>query len=163
MTIPGRLTFAIGIALLLVLHHTLRPLLAWRIEVDWQLIALVLLSLRLRPGVAALIGFGLGVVADAMVPPAFGAAALSLTLVGYATARFRTGFFGESVLVGVVTIGAGKLLADLAVVLAEGRLHGLALAAQVGLWTPLSAVLTAVVGAILLPLTRAETPRPRRR
>lgn len=163
MTIPSRLTFALGIALLLTLHHTVRPLLGWRVEIDWQVIALVLLALRVRPGLAALVGFALGLVVDAMVPAAFGAAALTLTLVGYAAARFRTGFFGESAMIGTVIIGLGKIAADLAGVMAEGRLHGMALVAQLALWTPLSAVVTAAVGALLLRLARAEAPRPRRR
>jgi rod shape-determining protein MreD len=163
VTRPGRLTFALGFVLLLVLHHTLRPLLAWRVEVDWQLIALVLLALRVRPGIAALTGFGLGLVMDAMVPAAFGAEALALTFVGYAGARFRTGFFGESVMVGTVIIGLGKVAADLAVLVAEGRLRGWSLVAQLGLWTPLSALLTAIVGAGVLQLARRDAPPPRRR
>jgi rod shape-determining protein MreD len=163
MTIPSRLTFALGIALLLLLHHTVRPLLGWRIEVDWQVIALVLVALRSRPGIAALVGFVLGIVMDAMVPAALGAAALVLTLVGYAAARFRAGFFGASVLLGTVIIGLGKFLSDVAVVVAEGRLRGVGFAAQVGLWSPLSAALTAMVGAGLLGLARTEAPGPRRR
>jgi rod shape-determining protein MreD len=163
MTIPSRLTFALGLVVLLLLQYTLRPLLAWRVEVDWQLIALVLLALRVRPGIAALTGFGLGLVMDAMVPAAFGAAALALTLVGYAAARFRTGFFGESVMLGIVSIGLGKVVADLAVLLAEGRLQGWAFVAQLALWTPLSAVLTATVGTVLLRMAHQDVPRPRRR
>ena len=163
MTIPSRLTFALGIALLLLLHHTVRPLLGWRIEIDWQVIALVLIAWRTRPGIAALVGFALGVVMDAMVPAAFGAGALALTLVGYAAARFRSGFFGASVLVGTVIIALGKLLSDVAVVIAEGRLRGVGFAAQVGLWSPLSDVLTALVGAALLAMARSDAPGPRRR
>jgi rod shape-determining protein MreD len=163
MTIPSRLTFALGLIVLLLLQYTHRPLLAWRVEVDWQLIALVLLALRVRPAVAALAGFSLGLVMDAMVPAAFGAAALALTLVGYAAARFRTGFFGESVMVGTVIVGLGKVVADLAVMLAEGRLRGWPLVAQLGLWTPLSAILTATVGTVLLRMAHQDVPRPRRR
>ena len=163
MTIPNRLAFAAGIMVLLLLQHTLRPLLGWRIEVDWQVIALVLVALRSRPGVAALLGFTLGVITDAMVPAAFGASALSLTLVWYAAARVRTGFFGASAMVGTVIIGLGKYLTDLAVVMADDRLTGLGLAAQVGLWSPLSAASTAVVGAVLLALARPMAPATGRR
>ncbi|MGA1417643.1 MAG: hypothetical protein ACO327_04490 [Gemmatimonadaceae bacterium] len=163
MTIPSRLTFALGIAGLLLLHHTVRPLLGWRIEVDWQVIALVLVAWRVRPGLAAVIGCGLGIIMDAMVPAAFGAAALALTLVGYAAARFRTGFFGATVAVGTVLVALGKYLVDVAVVVAEGRLRGVGLAAQLGLWSPLSAVVTALVGAVLLGFARTEAPGPRRR
>ncbi|MGA0919288.1 MAG: hypothetical protein ACO3SD_01125 [Gemmatimonadaceae bacterium] len=163
MTIPSRLTFALGIAGLLLLHHTVRPLLWWRIEVDWQVIALVLVAWRVRPGLAAVIGCGLGIIMDAMVPAAFGAAALALTLVGYAAARFRTGFFGATVAVGTVLVALGKYLVDVAVVVAEGRLRGGGRAAQLGLWAPLSAVGTALVGAVLLGFARTEAPGPRRR
>lgn len=160
MTIPSRLTFVLGVLALLILHHTVRPTLAWRVEVDWQLIALVLVALRSRPGVAAVIGFLLGLVMDALVPAAFGAGALALTLVGYAAARFRTGFFGESVLVGAAIIGLGKVVADLAVIFAEGRLRGAGLLAQGALWTPLSALLTAAVGAVVLYIGRSTPRRP---
>ena len=47
-------------AVLIFLHYTLRPLLAWRASADFLIIALLLASVRVRPGVAALFGFVLG-------------------------------------------------------------------------------------------------------
>ena len=53
-------------AILIVLHYTLRPLLAWRASVDFLIVALLLGSVRMRPGAAAVYGFLLGLVADSL-------------------------------------------------------------------------------------------------
>ena len=47
------LRIMIAFGLLLVLHYTLRPLLAWRSSPDFLVIALLLVSIRVRPGSAA--------------------------------------------------------------------------------------------------------------
>src|SRR5215467_14709360 len=50
----------VACAILIVLHYTLRPLLAWRASIDFLVIALLIGSVRLRPGAAAMYGFFLG-------------------------------------------------------------------------------------------------------
>ena len=48
-------------SILVFLHYTLRPLLAWdRASPDFLIIALLLAAVRVRPGVAAMIGFVIG-------------------------------------------------------------------------------------------------------
>ena len=41
-------------SVLVFLHYTLRPLLAWRASPDFLIIALLLAAVRVRPGVAAM-------------------------------------------------------------------------------------------------------------
>ena len=52
--------FALVFVLLIVLQYTLRPVLAWRAPVDFLVIALLLVAVRARPGIAAIAGFALG-------------------------------------------------------------------------------------------------------
>ena len=71
-----RLLFAV--LLLVVAHFVLRPLLGDRIEIDFLVLALLLLSMRVRPGVGALLGLVMGAAADAASPAGFGSAMLAL-------------------------------------------------------------------------------------
>ena len=70
-------------AILIVLHFTLRPLLAWRASIDFLIVALLLGAVRLRPGSAAVYGFLLGLVADSLSVGGFGASALGMSIVGF--------------------------------------------------------------------------------
>ena len=87
------------IAVLVILHFVLH--LTFGLS-DWapDLLALaVLLAARqLSGGAAAGVGFALGLLEDAVSLGAFGAAAITLTVVGYLGARSRDLFVGESVL-----------------------------------------------------------------
>ena len=65
--------FAFVFLLLVGLQYTLRPVLAWRAPIDFLVIALLLVAVRARPGVAAMVGFALGLLADSLTPGAFGA------------------------------------------------------------------------------------------
>jgi hypothetical protein len=53
-------------SVLVLLHYTLRPLLAWRASPDFLIIALLLAAVRVRPGVAAIIGFIVGLASDSL-------------------------------------------------------------------------------------------------
>src|SRR5206468_2636 len=70
-------------AILIVLHYTLRELLAWRTEIDFMVVALLLGSVRMRPGAAAVYGFFLGLMLDSQDANSFGAAALGMSVVGF--------------------------------------------------------------------------------
>ena len=83
-------------AILIVLHYTLRPLLAWRASIDFLIIALLLGSVRLRPGAAAMYGFFLGFVADSVDVSGFGAAALAMSVVGFAASWLKAVFFADN-------------------------------------------------------------------
>ena len=72
----------VAVLVLIVAHFVLRPLLGDRIEIDFLVLALLLLSIRVRPGVGALLGLLLGAAADAAAPSGFGSAMLAMTMVG---------------------------------------------------------------------------------
>lgn len=149
------------IVALIALHFTLRPLLDWRAGVDFMLIALLVVAVRTRPGVAAIAGFVLGLVADAMTPEALGAGALALTVVGFAASRLKAAFFADNVGVNAVFVFVGKVAADVIFLLAEQRLGGGALLAQLLVWTPLAAAMTSLVGLVVLALVRPTLERRR--
>ena len=61
------------VLVLVALQYTLRPMLDWRANVDFLVIAVLVVAVRVRPGTAAVVGFAIGLVADALTPEAFGA------------------------------------------------------------------------------------------
>jgi rod shape-determining protein MreD len=146
---------------LVVLHFTLRPILDWRAGIDFLIIALLMVAVRTRPGAAALVGFLMGLVVDALAPEAFGAGALALTVVGFGASRLKSAFFADNVAVNAIFVFLGKCAADAIFLLAEQRLNGAALLGQLLLWTPLSALLTALVGLVVLSLVRPTMERRR--
>ena len=114
---PGRanrLQLALVLALLVLLHFYVRPRL-WssRLSPDFLLIALMLFSMRSSPGVAAVAGFIVGLVADSLTPARFGAAALAHTIVGYLASWGRSLFFADNLLVNAGFVAAGLWLRDL--------------------------------------------------
>jgi rod shape-determining protein MreD len=147
--------------LLVVLHFTLRPLLAWRAPIDFLVIALLLVAVRARPGVAALAGFALGLLADSLTPESFGAGALAMTAVGFGASWLKAAFFADNILLNGVFIFAGKWAFDVIFLLAERRLQGTALLSQVLLWSPLAAAATAVAGLLVLLTVRPVLGAPR--
>ena len=154
-------SIAVVVAVMLGLHFTLRPILDWRASVDFLTIAVLVVAVRVRPGVAALVGFAMGIVADAVAPEAFGAGALAMTIVGFAASRLRSAFFADNVLINAVFVVVGKVAFDIIFVVAEQRLGGSALASQLLLWTPLSALLTALVGLVVMSVVRPTLERRR--
>lgn len=88
---------AVGIAALLVIHFLFRPLFV-RLPVAPNLLVggLLLATLRLRAGHAALLGFGLGLLEAAMALEGMGWYALALTVIGYAGARARDLLFSDA-------------------------------------------------------------------
>jgi rod shape-determining protein MreD len=143
---------AISFIILILLHYSLRPFLGWRAPVDFMLLALLLLAVRLRPGIAAIVGFLLGMISDSINPGSFGAAALGMTIVGYSASWLKAVFFADNVSLNAFFFFVGKWLFDLIFVLAEHKLSGVAVFQQALLWSPLSAALTAVAGVLILIL-----------
>ena len=144
---------------LVILQYTLRPILDWRAGVDFLIIALLVLAVRVRPGVAAVAGFTIGLVADALTPEAFGAGALAMTLVGFTASRMKAGFFAENIWLNAVFVFIGKVAYDVVYLVAEQRLGGGALLAQLLGWTPLAALVTALVGLLVMALLRPTLER----
>jgi len=148
------LVIALMLALLVTLHFTLRPLLDWRAGVDFLVIGVLLVAVRVRPGVAAVLGLALGAAVDAMNPEAMGAGALAMTLMAFAASRLKAAFFADDLGLNAVFVFLGKVFFDIVATFAEGRLSGMTLLWQLIAWTPLSAVATAAVGLVVLAAVR---------
>ncbi len=144
----------ISFLIFVLLHYTLRPLLGWRAPMDFLLIALLLASVRVRPGTAAVIGFVVGLVSDSLAPDALGAGALGMTVVGFSASYLKAVFFADNLMLNAFFFFAGKWMFDIIYFGLEQRMHGVELAQQLVLWSPLSAAVTATVGVLLLFLMR---------
>lgn len=140
----------IAFALLVTLHYSVRPLLGWRVGMDFLVIAVLLTAVRVRPGVAAVIGFLTGLVADSLAPSAFGAGALAMTGIAFAASWLKAVFFADNVALLAFFFFLGKWAFDIMYIIAEHRLGITDTLIQILLWSPLSAALTAVVGLLLL-------------
>ena len=90
---------ALAFVILVVLHYTLRPMLAWRAEPDFLLIATLLVAIRVRPGVAAVLGFLIGLISDAVTVHAFGAGALALSAIAFSASWLKAVFFADNLAV----------------------------------------------------------------
>jgi rod shape-determining protein MreD len=145
---------AIVCLILIVLHYTLRPLLAWRAAIDFLLIALVFGAVRMRPSGAAVYGLVLGLATDSLYPGAFGAGALAATIVGFGASWLKAVFFADNLALNAFFLFAGKWLFDLVYVLMERRMHGTEMLMQLIVWSPLSAAVTALAGVIAVTLLR---------
>jgi rod shape-determining protein MreD len=152
----------VGFALLVAAHFAVRPLFSTRVNVDFLLIAVLFSAVRVRPGVAALLGFGAGLMVDALAPTAFGAATLAFVAVAFTASWVKAVFFADHVALTGLFIFVGKLIFDALYAGASGGTRGVGLAIQLLLWSPLSAALTAGVALLLLtilrPLYRTSTP-----
>jgi rod shape-determining protein MreD len=161
MSFARTLWLVVAFLLLVVLHYTLRPVLAWRASIDFLVIALLLVAVRTRPGVAAVAGFALGILADSLTPESFGAGALAMTAVGFGASWLKAAFFADNIALNGIFIFAGKWAFDAIFLLAAHRLQGTDLLVQVLLWSPLAAAATAVAGLAVLLTVRPVLGAPR--
>jgi rod shape-determining protein MreD len=140
--------------ILLALHFYVRPRLGYpRVAPDFLLIGLLIYCIRSRPGDAALAGFAVGLVSDALTPSSFGAGALADTLVAYLAAWGRAVFFADNLLVNAGFFAIGLWLRNLVVLLASSTAgHGAA--ADLLLWSTLQALTTAAAGVMVLVIFR---------
>jgi rod shape-determining protein MreD len=143
------------VLLLVVLHFTVRPWLGNpRAAPDFLLLALLVYAIRARPGAAAVAGFAVGLLGDALTPVAFGAGALAHTVVGYLAAWGKAVFFAENLAVNAGFFFAGTWIRDLLVLVGSGHLEGTDLLWQLVVWSPLKAATTALVGVVVLVVFR---------
>ncbi len=151
----SRVQLLVVMLLLVVLQFYLRPRL-WdaRISPDFLLIALMLFAMRSSPGVAALAGFAVGLIADTLTPARFGAGALAHTLVGYLASWGRAVFFADNMLVNAGFVAAGLWLRDLIVLVASGTDHR-QLLTELTLYSPLQALTTAGFALVVLVTFRS--------
>ncbi|HYW33084.1 MAG TPA: rod shape-determining protein MreD [Gemmatimonas sp.] len=144
----------IGFALLVTAHFGVRPLFGSRVMVDFLVIAALFAAVRIRPGLAALLGFVLGLSADALAPGSFGAATLALTLISFCASWLKAVFFANHIALTGLFIFLGKWCFDAVYVVLGGGVRGVDLVVQLLLWTPLAAALTAAVAVLLLTIFR---------
>ena len=146
-----------GVALLLpILHFTIHVGFgAGTWGPDLLVVGLLAAALRLPPGVAAAIGFSLGLLEDALSILSFGANSTALTVVGILGSWSREFFVGGSVIFLVAYFASGIWL--------RRALHWLITDHTLGaeaVWfllvdTPLAALYGACVGTVLLTLARS--------
>ena len=72
----------------------------------------------------------------------------------YLASWLKAVFFADNFALNAIFFFLGKWGADVVIVLAERRLRGLDLLQQVLLWSPLSALVTALAGLVLLVILR---------
>jgi rod shape-determining protein MreD len=144
----------LGFALLAVLHFYVRPrIFDGRAAPDFLLLALMLVAVRSRPGIAAVAGFLVGLVTDVLTPASFGAGALAHTVVGYLAAWGRAVFFPDNLLVNAGLFASGLWLRNAIMLFASGTPSG-QLVPGLLIWSPLQALSSAAAGIVLLLLFR---------
>jgi rod shape-determining protein MreD len=144
----------IAFVVLVLLHFTLRPLLGWRVGPDFLVIALLLVAIRVRPGTAAVLGLLMGIVADSIELHAFGAGALAMCCVGFAASWLKAVFFADDMFLNAFFFFAGKWAFDIIFLLAERRVGGGELLRELLVWSPITAVVTALWGLLTLLILR---------
>ena len=154
MNVGAFLRTAAAFAILVLLHYTLRPLLGWRAEMDFLVVAVLLAAVRLRPGAAAVVGCVVGLAADSLTPTTFGAGALAMTGVGFAASWLKAVFFADNLALNGFFFFVGKWAYDVIRLLAERDLTGAELVMQAFVWSSLSAAVTALAGVTLLLMMR---------
>ena len=144
----------LAFVVLVLLHFTLRPLLGWRVGPDFLVIALLLVAIRLRPGAAAVLGLVMGIVADSIELHAFGAGALAMCCVGFAASWLKAVFFADDMFLNAFFFFSGKWAFDIIFLLAERRVGGGELLRELLVWSPITAVVTALWGLLTLLILR---------
>ncbi len=144
---------AFVIALLVAGHFYVRPWLENRIAPDLLLLAMLIVAMRSRPGIGAVVGFVAGLATDILTPARFGAGALSHTIVGYLAAWGRAVFFPDNLIVNAGLFAAGAWVRTLLVLLASGASPA-ELAGTLLVWAPIQAATTALAGVIVVMVFR---------
>ncbi|MCC6319399.1 MAG: rod shape-determining protein MreD [Gemmatimonadaceae bacterium] len=154
MSLQKVVRIALLFAFLLALHFSVRPLMQWRAQPDFLVVAVMLAAVRVRPGVAAILGFVTGLLADSLSPGAFGIAAFALSVLGFAASWLKAVFFSDNVALHAFFFFVGKWVFDALFIVLERQRTLLEAAAQIALWSPLAAAQTALLGLVVLMLFR---------
>jgi rod shape-determining protein MreD len=146
-----RYRFYVVLAGLAVLQFAVRGRLGDdRVAPDFLLLALLLYTIRARPGPSASAGFVVGLVRDALTPTSFGVGALAHTLVAYLASGSKAVFFAENLFVNAWLFFAGTWVRNLVVAVASGKLTGGMLGWELLVWSPLQSLTTAAAGVLVL-------------
>ena len=120
---------------------------------DFLVLVLLLLAIRRTPGVAAVIGFAIGLLLDVMTPAHFGAGLTASVLVGWGAAWGRSLFFADNLMVNAALFFTGTWTRDVLVLLFSGTPLS-SLPAEALLWAPLQGLSTALVGLVVVIVFR---------
>ena len=146
----GRVHLAIVFVTLVLLHFYVRPrLFDTRLAPDFLLFGLVVFAMRSGPGAGALAGFLVGLTSDALSPARFGAATLADTVVGYAAAWGRAALLRRQ-RSGERGFRRGRTLAARLDSAGRERHAPGQLLVELGVYSPLQAIITAAAGALVL-------------
>jgi rod shape-determining protein MreD len=143
------------IALLVAVHVLLRPrYLPSRYAPDFVLIALLFFAIRSRPGAGAVAGFVVGLLTDAVAPSGFGAAAFSLTIIGFLAGWLKAVVFPDNLLVNGLFVFLASWLRDALEMAASNALRSGNLGTRLLVMSPLSALGTAAAAVVVLLIFR---------
>lgn len=146
------------IALLVITHFALHLAVGLGATAPDLLTPAVLLGgRRARASVAAGLGFGLGLLQDSLSLDAFGADAVTLTLLGYLGARSRELFVGDNAVFLLVYLFSGKWLHDAIFYLLSGTPDHGGTAMWLLVFSPLAALYAAVAGVVAMAAYRSVT------
>ena len=149
-----RLRVGAVLLVLLLLEFYVRPsIVEGQWVPDFLLLALLLLSIRISPGAAALVGLLVGLGLDVLTPARFGANMVAHVLLGWGAAWGRAVFFADNLAVNAGLFFAGTWLRNMLVLVLSGVSIG-RLGAEAFLWAPLQGLATAVVGVAIVILFR---------
>lgn len=143
-----------GVLLLVVAHFSLRPLLGGPVLIDFLSIAVLFSAVRVRPGVAAVIGFVAGIAVDSLSLDAFGTMALAYTAVSYMASWLKAAFFTDNLSLIALFVLLGKWSVDVISVVLTTGIPDRSGWMQLGVWSPLAGALTALVAVLLLVVAR---------
>jgi hypothetical protein len=148
-------SFAVFIALLVFAHLVVHVALGYGpAGPDFMAVAVLLAARRSTAPRAALLGLGLGLLADALALRGFGATAVSLVAVGWAGARTRDLFEGGSYAFTLVYLFLGKWLSYAIYLLVSPEARAGAVRGALVTTAPLYALSTAVAGVLALAAYR---------
>ncbi len=149
---------------LVLAHVSIRPLLGGPAPVDFLTIAVILFALRNRPALAAGLGMVAGLGIDAVLTGDFGASALAYCGLGFTVSMMKGLFIDEDIRLSALFVFLGKWAFDVVFLVTSTREVGRSMLADVLVWSPIAASLTAVVAVVLQPvLQRLDGSSPVRR
>ncbi|HEY8484809.1 MAG TPA: rod shape-determining protein MreD [Longimicrobiales bacterium] len=124
---------------------------------DLLTVSVLVAARRLTGSAAAALGLVLGLLEDSLALDAFGAQAVTLTIIGYLGARSRDLFVGDSLLFVGVYLFIGKWLHDVIYYLLAGSAVRGDAVFRLLVQAPLAALYAAGVGLLALVAYRAVT------
>ena len=143
----------VAVVLLVVLHFLLHVGFGFGAGApDLLTLALLIAARELPVGLAASTGFFLGLLEDALSVLAFGASTVASTIVGWAGARTRDFFVGDSLVFAVSYLALGKWVRDLIHWVAVGEDLREPFVSAVLVGSGLQAIYAAIVGIGVIAL-----------